>query len=99
LFGKVLVRADIDSACLIEMLLRQHVTYCFWHNRQQFVKTPGRTGRYPGHLKENGFNALMFNQMANSWVRDVRFLNADTAVYFWGTIFSTVQDVEIDVTR
>ena len=37
--------------------------------------------------------------VANSWVRDVRFLNADTAIYWWGVIFSTVQDVEIDVTR
>ncbi|KAI8464294.1 MAG: pectin lyase fold/virulence factor [Monoraphidium minutum] len=54
--------------------------------------------KYPGHLKENGYNALHMNQMGNSWVRDVRFVNADTAVYLWGTVFSTVQDVEIDVT-
>ncbi|WIA36046.1 hypothetical protein OEZ86_007405 [Tetradesmus obliquus] len=54
---------------------------------------------YKGHLKEDGLNAVMFNQMAQSWIKDVRFLNSDTAVYFWGVSFSTVQDVEIATTK
>lgn len=60
---------------------------------------PPHPHRYPGHLAETGFNALHFNQLANSFVKDVRFLNADTAIYFWGVAFSTVQDVTIDTTK
>eukprot|EP00775_Hariotina_reticulata_P003015 gene3015-3295_t len=38
-------------------------------------------------------------QLANSWVRDVRFLNADTGIYWWGVTFSTVTGVDIDTTK
>lgn len=55
--------------------------------------------RYKGHLKEDGANALHFNQLTDSWIKDVRFLNADSAIYLWGVTFSTVQDVDIEVTR
>jgi hypothetical protein len=34
-------------------------------------------------LQEAGFNALHFNQMANSWVRNVKFVNTDSAFYCW----------------
>lgn len=54
---------------------------------------------YPGHLKEDGWNALHFNQLSNSWVRDVRFLNTDAAFYAWGCSFITVTGVEVDVTK
>jgi hypothetical protein len=67
--------------------------------QQKHTQKHTHTPRYPGHLAEAGYNALHFNQLANSWVRDVRFVNADTAVYWWGVAFSSVQDVEVDTTK
>lgn len=32
---------------------------------------------------------------AHSWVRNVRIINADSAIYMWGSMFNTVSDVEI----
>lgn len=43
-----------------------------------------------GHLKEVGFNALAFNQVANSWVRNVAILNADTAFNMFACNFMTI---------
>jgi hypothetical protein len=37
--------------------------------------------------------------MADSWVKNVRILNSDAGIYFWGAVFSTVQDVEIGTTK
>jgi hypothetical protein len=35
-----------------------------------------RTGRYAGHLREEGYNAISLRQVANSWVRDIQTVNA-----------------------
>jgi len=48
---------------------------------------------YPGHFKEQGYNAIHLNQNHNSWVRNVRILNSDSAIYLWGTAFCSVSDV------
>jgi hypothetical protein len=64
-----------------------------------FTTTTQTLRRYPGHLNEEGLNALHFNQVANSWIKDVRFVNADTGIYMWGTAFNTVQDVDVDTTK
>eukprot|EP00878_Enallax_costatus_P028582 GHUV01030881.1.p1 GENE.GHUV01030881.1~~GHUV01030881.1.p1 ORF type:complete len:128 (+),score=6.43 GHUV01030881.1:746-1129(+) len=42
-----------------------------------------------------GYNAVHFNQLANSWMRDVRIHNSDSAFYSWGMVFSTVVDLEV----
>jgi len=57
----------------------------------EFSGTP-----YPGHFLERGYNAIYFNGVLNSWVRDVRVLNADYGVNVNGSSFVTVQDVVID---
>jgi hypothetical protein len=51
------------------------------------------------HPQEDGYNAIHFNQLANSWVRNVRIVNADAGVYFWGTQHCTVTGVEITATQ
>jgi hypothetical protein len=41
-------------------------------------------------LQELGYNAIHFNQLAHSWIRNVRILNSDSAFYSWGMVFSTI---------
>lgn len=48
---------------------------------------------YPGHFNELGYNGIHFNHAWNSWVRDVRIVNADYGVSFTGCFFSTAQGV------
>jgi hypothetical protein len=52
--------------------------------------------RYPGHFRETGQNAIWFNGVAESWVRDVAILNADYGVNVNGSFFCTVADVVLD---
>lgn len=42
-----------------------------------------------------GYNAIHFNQLGNSWLRDVKIYNSDSAFYSWGMVFCTVTDLEI----
>ncbi len=39
--------------------------------------------KYPGHLKELGYNGIHLNQVANGWVKDVEVLNSDMGEYTW----------------
>jgi hypothetical protein len=41
-------------------------------------------------VQEPGYNAIHFNQVAHSWVRDVRIINSDSAFYSWGMTFCTI---------
>jgi hypothetical protein len=50
---------------------------------------------YPGHLNEKGYNALELIMSANSWVRRVRVINAESSVACWGCTFTTFEDIEI----
>ncbi|RYX83638.1 hypothetical protein EON83_13620 [bacterium] len=53
---------------------------------------PGKT--YPGHLKEEGFNATYFKQVANCWMRNIWVTDADIAFNFeWMVRFSTIENV------
>jgi len=54
---------------------------------------------FAGHLREDGYNAIHMNQVADGWVRNVRVLNADAAVYWWGTQSCSVESVVIDATE
>jgi hypothetical protein len=51
---------------------------------------------YPGHFKEPGYNAIEFTGLFDSWIRDVRIVNADYGVNLNRSRFITVQDVVID---
>lgn len=46
-------------------------------------------GRYEGHFSDRGFNAIQTVYAANSWVKNVKVENADTAVFSFFTDFST----------
>jgi hypothetical protein len=58
------------------------------------IEFPGT--RYPGHFLEQGYNAIYFNGLLHSWVRDVRILNADYGVNLNGSSFCSVEDVVLD---
>lgn len=51
--------------------------------------------RYPGHFKENGYNAIYLNGVSDSWVRNVAILNSDYGVNVNGSFFCTVSDVSL----
>ncbi len=40
--------------------------------------------------QELGYNAIHYNQLAHSWLKDVRVVNSDSAFYSWGMIFCTI---------
>ena len=54
--------------------------------------------RYPGHFKEEGYNAIHLNGVTDSWVRDVAVRNADYGINVTGSFFVTVSDVVLDTT-
>jgi hypothetical protein len=51
--------------------------------------------RYPGHFRENGYNAIYLNGVMDSWVRNVTILNSDYGVNVNGSFFCTVSDVSL----
>jgi hypothetical protein len=53
---------------------------------------------YPGHFEEQGYNAIDFSGVANSWVRNVHVLNADYGVNVRRSFFVTIEDVVLDTT-
>ncbi len=53
---------------------------------------------YPGHFNEQGFNAIDFDTVANSWVKNVQIWNADYGVNLRDSYFVTVADVILDTT-
>ncbi len=57
------------------------------------IEFPGT--RYPGHFRENGYNAIYFNGVADSWIRNVAILNSDYGVNVSGSFFCTVADVVV----
>jgi hypothetical protein len=46
-------------------------------------------------LQEMGYNAIHFNQLAHSWLRDVRIHNSDSGFYSWGMVFCSISGLEI----
>lgn len=46
-------------------------------------------------LQEAGYNGIHFNQLAHSWVRNVRVVNSDMAFYSWGCTFCTIDGLEV----
>ena len=63
--------------------------------RARHHHTNAHTQKNKKTMQEAGFNAIHFNQLSNSWVRNVRVENADAGVYFWGTQHCTVTDFEM----
>jgi hypothetical protein len=54
---------------------------------------------YPGHFKEAGYNAIELAGVFDSWIRDVRIVNADYGVNLKSSRFVTVKDVVIDASQ
>ena len=56
--------------------------------------------KYPGHHKERGYNAIYFETIANSWIRNIKILNADSGIFLQhGSRFCTVQGVYLAAYR
>jgi hypothetical protein len=51
---------------------------------------------YPGHFKEQGYNAIELSGVFHAWVRDVKVVNGDYGVSITSSHFVTVADVVID---
>lgn len=51
--------------------------------------------KYPGHLREKGYNGIYVQAAINCWVRDVKTINADSGIFVNGSRYVTVQDVVI----
>lgn len=54
-----------------------------------------KKARYPGHLKEKGYNAISLRDGIDCWIRDVRTLNADSGIFVNRSRRVTVSDVVI----
>ncbi|HEY0709120.1 MAG TPA: hypothetical protein VGG33_20085, partial [Polyangia bacterium] len=54
------------------------------------------SGSYPGHFNERGFNGIYFDGAHDSWVRNVKILNADFGLSLYRSFFCTVSNVVID---
>jgi hypothetical protein len=54
---------------------------------------------YPGHFNELGYNAIHFNNVQDSWVKNVRIVNTDYGVNITNCHFATVEGVVIETTN
>lgn len=54
---------------------------------------------YRGHFTEQGYNAIHFNSVAHSWVRNVRLKNADSGIFLSHSVFITIDGVVIESDR
>jgi hypothetical protein len=61
------------------------------HLTLRFPLTP-----YPGHFNEQGYNAIHFHRVVNSWVREVTIANADYGVNVTNCFFVTVAGVRLE---
>ena len=59
----------------------------------EFPNTP-----YEGHFTEVGYNAIAIQSAADCWVRNVRIVNCDSAIFLSG-MFCTIDGLEIESTR
>ena len=50
--------------------------------------------QYGGHLKELGYNAIEVRDASNCWIRNLKFLHADSGIFFRRAQFCTIQGVE-----
>lgn len=74
-----------------------------WRPRLQGVGVHGlsfvmQSARYRGHFQETGYDALQLTGVANSWVRDVRVVDADFGIVVSRSAFVTVTNVTLDAT-
>lgn len=53
------------------------------------------TRQYKGHYKEDGFNGIWMDGVANSWVRNVTVHNFECGIMIERSIFSTVDNVSL----
>lgn len=53
---------------------------------------------YRGHFTEVGHNGIAMRGVAHSWIRDVRFVNAESGIFFNG-YFSTIDGVVFESDR
>jgi hypothetical protein len=52
--------------------------------------------KYPGHFNEKGYNGIYYVGAHDSWVRNVKLLNAELGISIYRSYFVTVTDVVLD---
>jgi hypothetical protein len=54
--------------------------------------------RYPGHFMERGYNGIYYTGAHDSWIRDVRLVNAELGISVYHSFFCTVSGAILDGT-
>ena len=92
-------RIELDRPLRLDMQLEwEPVLYTFQSTVEE-VGIEGVTFEFPGvekkkHLLEEGFNAIQMNGAVNSWIKDVRVVDADMGIKLAGySRFCTVENV------
>jgi len=52
--------------------------------------------KYPGHLKEKGYNAIAASSLLECEIRNINIINADSGIILDGCGFTTLRNIEID---
>jgi hypothetical protein len=77
------------------LVRRSHIEECGIEGLAfQFPKT-----KYPGHLKEKGYNALSVSLAIHCWVKDIRIRNADSGLFLHSCAHVTAEDLDISGRR
>ncbi|WP_340680667.1 glycosyl hydrolase family 28-related protein [Paraglaciecola sp.] len=51
------------------------------------------------HLKEDGYNAIVFNDVTDTWVKNVKITNADNALSLFGVRFCEIDHIVLNSDR
>lgn len=51
---------------------------------------------YRGHFSEVGYNGIFFYMVANSWVRNVKIINAESGLFIMWSNFNTLENITLD---
>jgi hypothetical protein len=54
---------------------------------------------YRGHFKEDGYNPVAFTNAADCWLRNLRFVNADSGPFLSGGTFVTAEHLVYEANR
>ncbi|XXX80176.1 glycosyl hydrolase family 28-related protein [Sorangium sp. So ce134] len=87
------LRTDVSLTWSPELRTREVVEEVgVEHLRIEFIEVP-----YAGHLKEPGYNAITFSAVADSWVRDVTIVHADSGIFTGSYVKGlTFQDIALE---
>ena len=84
--------APVDIRWNPKVMRVPHLQHCSIDNIAfEFVKA-----KYPGHLKERGYNAIAINSAIECEVSNVSITNADSGIFLGNCGFTTLRDLHIE---